>query len=204
MPRLSSELLRTALVLKLSQIKRATRSYLRDRTNQATGTVASYAIAAAFFAVSGVFFLSACVVGTTALFRCIEVNYGLFPAFGAVGTLLLVAAAIFGALAVSYLKRPPAKFPSLTSRLHVAIRANPIHADQIQAARDTASAVLRSPSATVRRIRSGARPERDSLHISAGLILIATLLGWAAAVRWQQARRTQPEAGARPQTGITR
>ena len=55
MPRLSSELLRTALALKLSQIKRATRSYLRDRTNQATGTVASYAIAVAFFAVSGVF-----------------------------------------------------------------------------------------------------------------------------------------------------
>ena len=190
MPRLSSELLRTALVLKLSQIKRATRSYLRDRTNQATGTVASYAIAAAFFAVSGVFFLSACVVGTTALFRWIEVNYGLFPAFGAVGTLLLVAAAIFGALAVSYLKRPPAKFPSLTSRLRVAIRANPVHADQIQAARNTAATVSLAPSASVRRIKSGPRPARDYQHMRAGLILVATLLGWAAARRRQKARAT--------------
>jgi hypothetical protein len=42
----SSSLLRTGLALKLSQIKLATRSYLRDRTNQATGTVASYAVAA--------------------------------------------------------------------------------------------------------------------------------------------------------------
>src|ERR1035441_8066109 len=194
MPRLSSELLRTALVLKLSQIKRATRSYLRDRTNQATGTVASYAIAAAFFAVSGVFFLSACVVGTTALFRWIEVNYGLFPAFGAIGALLLVAAAVCVALAVSSLKRPPPQFPSLTSRLRVAIRANPVHPDQIQAA--GASAVLLAPSASARRIKSEPRPERDGLQISAGLVLVATLLGWAAARRWQQARRTQPKAAA--------
>jgi hypothetical protein len=49
-----SSLLRTGLALKLSQIKLATRSYLRDRTNQATGTVASYATAAAgLFAAAG-------------------------------------------------------------------------------------------------------------------------------------------------------
>ena len=42
----SSDLLRAGLGLKLNQVKRATRSYLRDRTNQATGTVTSYAIAA--------------------------------------------------------------------------------------------------------------------------------------------------------------
>ena len=39
----SSGLLRAGLRLKLNQVKRATRSYLRDRTNQATGTVTSYA-----------------------------------------------------------------------------------------------------------------------------------------------------------------
>ena len=47
---LSSGLLRTGLALKLNQVKRATSSYLRDRTNQATGTMTSYAIAAALFA----------------------------------------------------------------------------------------------------------------------------------------------------------
>ena len=39
----SGSLLRAGIGLKLSQIKIATRSYLRDRTNQATGTMTSYA-----------------------------------------------------------------------------------------------------------------------------------------------------------------
>ena len=125
MPTLSSGLLRAGLALKLSQIKLATRSYLRDRTNQATGTVTSYAIGAGLFAAAGVFLIAACLVGAAALFRWIEVKYGLFFAFGAVGALLLVLAAICAALAVSSIKRPPPQFPSLTSRLRVAIRANP-------------------------------------------------------------------------------
>jgi hypothetical protein len=190
MPALLSGLLRTGLELKLSQIKLATRSYLRDRTNQATGTVAAYAIAAGLFAAAGVFLIAACLVGATALFRWVEVNYGLFPAFGAVGALLLVTAAICAALAASSLKRPPPQFPSLTSRLRVAIRANPVHADQIQAARNTAATVSLAPSASVRRIKSGPRPARDYQHMRAGLILVATLLGWAAARRRQKARAT--------------
>ncbi|HMI16999.1 MAG TPA: phage holin family protein, partial [Bradyrhizobium sp.] len=71
-----SSLLRTGLALKLSQIKLATRSYLRDRTNQATGTVASYATAAGLFAAAGNFLIAACLVGITALFRWIEIDYG--------------------------------------------------------------------------------------------------------------------------------
>jgi hypothetical protein len=193
MPTLSSGLLRAGLALKLSHIKLATRSYLRDRTHQATGTVTAYAIAAGLLAAAGVFLIAACLVGATALFRWIEVNYGLFPAFGAIGALLLVAAAVCVALAVSSLKRPPPQFPSLTSRLRVAIRANPVHPDQIPAG---ASAVLLAPSASARRIKREPRPERDGLQISAGLVLVATLLGWAAARRWQQARRTQPKAAA--------
>jgi hypothetical protein len=105
MPTLSSGLLRTALALKLSQIDLATRSYLRDRTGQATSTVTAYAIAAGLFAAAGVFLIVACLVGATALFRWIELNYGLFQAFGAIGALLLVAAAICAALAVSSVKR---------------------------------------------------------------------------------------------------
>ena len=54
-----SSLLRTGLALKFSQIKLATRSYLRDRTNQATGTVASYATAAGLFAAAGIFLIAA-------------------------------------------------------------------------------------------------------------------------------------------------
>ena len=90
----SSGLLRAGIGLKLSQIKLATRSYLRDRTNQATGTVTSYAIAAGLFAAAGIFLIAACLVGIAALFRWIEIHYGQFWAFGAVGALLVPIAAI--------------------------------------------------------------------------------------------------------------
>jgi hypothetical protein len=195
MPTLSNGLLRTALALKLSQIKLATRSYLRDRTGQATGTVSAYAVAAGLYAAAGVFVIAACLVGTTALFRWIELNYGLFQAFGVIGALLLVAAGICVVVALFSLKRSPPQFPSLASRLRVAIKHNPIHASQTQIAEDTASAV-RSPTLEKVRIRRGARLQRDDLQISASLILIATLLCWAAARRWQQARRIQPKTAA--------
>jgi hypothetical protein len=45
---------------------------LRDRTNQVIG----YAIAVGLFGAAGVFLIAACLVGVTALFRWIEVNYG--------------------------------------------------------------------------------------------------------------------------------
>ena len=185
----SSDLLRTGLALKLNQIKLATRSYLRDRTNQATGTVNSYAIAAGLFAAAGIFLLAACMVGVIALFRWIEIHYGRFPAFGAVGALMLVIAAICAGLAARTLKRPPPHFPTLTSRLRVAIKANPIKSDQIEAVRDTAAAILHAPS-TPGSLKTGRRPVRNNREVQAGLILAATLLGWAAARRRQQARRT--------------
>jgi hypothetical protein len=184
-----SGLLRTGLALKLSQIKLATRSYVRDRTSQATGTVTSYAIAAALFAAAGIFTIAACLVGITALFRWIEINYGLFPAFGVVGALLLVIAAICAASAASRLNRRPPHFPSLSSRLRVAIKANPVKPDQIDAVRDTAEAILLAPSAPVARASRRRQFMRNNSEIRTGLILMATLVGWAA-VRRRQARRT--------------
>jgi len=191
----SSGLLRAGLSLKLNQIKLATRSYLRDRTNQATATVASYAVAAGLFVVAGIFLIAACFVGITALFRWIESNYGLFQAFGVVGALLLVIAAICAAVAASRLKRQPPQFPSLTSRLRVAVKASPLEPDQIDATRDTASAILSAPSspatrASRRRLNGKQRLMRDKA-VPAGLILIATLLGWAAVRRRHQARRME-------------
>ena len=190
----SSSLLRTGLALKLSQIKLATRSYLRDRTNQATGTVASYAVAAGLFAAAGIFLVAACLVSITALFRWIEINYGPFWAFGAVAALLLVIAAICAAVAASRLKRPPPHFPSLTSRLRVAIKAGPLKSGQIEPLRDAAASNLTSPSAAAaranrRRRKTSYGPGRNNRNIGAGLILTATLLGWAATRRRQLARR---------------
>ena len=82
-----------------------------------------------------------------ALFRWIAINYGQFWAFGAVGALLLAIAAICAGLAAAKLNRPPPHFPSLTSRLRVAIKANPLSSNQIEAARDTAASILLAPSA---------------------------------------------------------
>jgi hypothetical protein len=192
MPAPLSSLLRTGLALKLSQIKLATRSYLRDRTSQATDTATSYAVAAGLFAAAGVFLVAACLVGIAALFRWVEINYGLFQAFGAVGASLLVIAAICAGLAARKLKRPPANFPSLTSRLRVAIKASPVSPDQIGAARDTAAAVLLAPSTPANPGRGKAEPRarRNNSNMRAGLILMGTLLGWAAVRRRQLARRT--------------
>ena len=188
----SSDLLRAGIGLKLNQIKLATRSYLRDRTNQASGTITSYAVAAGLLAVAGIFLIAACLVGATALFRWIEIHYGQFWAFGAIGALLLAIAAICAGLATAKLRQPSPHFPSLTSRLRVAIKANPLQPDQIEAARDTAASVLLAPSAPPAgaRRRRRSRTGRNNRQMQAGLILMATLLGWAATRRRWQARRT--------------
>jgi hypothetical protein len=196
MPKPSSGLLRAGLALKLNQIKLATRSYLRDRTDQTAGSFARYAVAAGLFAAAGIFLLAACLVGLTALFRWIEINYGLFPAFVAIAALLLATAAICAVLAAGRLKRPQPHFPSLASRLRAAIKANPVMPDQIDAVRDTAAAILLAPSAPAPRAgRAGMKPRwgagRDRGNARVGLIMMATLLGWAAARRRQLARPPQ-------------
>jgi hypothetical protein len=189
MPALSSSLLRAGVGLKLNQVKLATRSYLRDRTNQAAGSLTSYAVATGLFAAAGIFLIAACFVGAIALFRWIEIHYGMFWAFGAVGTLLTAIAAICAGIASAKLNRPSPNFPSLTSRLRVAIKANPLQPNQIEAARDTAAAVLQAPSVPPRVRRR--RPQGDNRQMQAGLILMATLLGLAASRRRQQARRAE-------------
>lgn len=186
----SGDLLRAGIGLKLNQIKIATRSYLRDRTNQATGTMTSYAIAAGMFAVAGIFAIAACFVGTIALYRWIAIHYGQFWAFGAIGALLVIIAAIFAGVAAAMLNKPTPHFPTLTSRLRVAIKSNPLKSNQVETARDTASSVLLAPSSPP---KSGPRRSfigPSSRNVKAGLIVTATLLGWVAARRRSQARQT--------------
>ncbi len=181
----SSDLLRAGLGLKLGQIKLATRSYLRDRTGQATGTVASYAIAAGLFAAAGIFLIAACMVGMTALFRWVAIHYGSFYAFAVVGGLLLLIAIICAGMAAMKLKRPPPHFPSLTSRLRVAMLGTVSNPDKIEAAL-APSASRHGLGHTPPTTRRGtAWNNRD---VRAGLILTATLLGWAAARRRRQSK----------------
>jgi hypothetical protein len=190
----SSGLLRAGIALKLGHIKLATRSYLRDRTHQATDTVASYAIAAGLFAAAAIFLIAALLVGILALFRWIEINYGLFQAYAAIGGLLLVIAAICAGVAAGRLTRPPRQFPSLTSRLRVAIKANPVRADPIETVRDTATAILldRSAPAPQRRPKTKADAPWTERGVPSGVIVMATLLGWAAVRRRHLARRMEP------------
>ena len=186
----SNDLLRAGIGLKLNQIKLATRSYLRDRTNQASGTITSYAVAAGLLAVAGIFLVAACLVGATALFRWIEIHYGQFWAFGAVGALLAMIAAICAGLAAVKLRQKTPHFPSLASRLRVAVKAGPLAPTQIEAARETARSVLQAPPAPPASSRGRRRsPSRDTRHMQAGLILMATLLGLAATRRRRQARQ---------------
>jgi hypothetical protein len=197
---LSSGLLQAGLALKINQVKRAANSYARDRAAQGQGIVASYAIAAGLYAAAGIFLIAAALVGVTALFRWIEIKYGLFQAFGAVGGLLLLIAIICAALAASKLNRPAKQFPSLTSRLRVAIKANPITAtpvksDRVEEVRDTAAAILSSPAeplaANSYNPRYTRRVSRGSPNGRAALIVVATLMGWAMARRHNNARKAQ-------------
>jgi hypothetical protein len=186
----ANSLLRAGIGLKLSQIKIATWSYLRDRTNQATGTMTSYAIAAALFAAAGIFLIAACLVGTVALYLWIAIHYGQFWGFGAIGALLVTIAAICAGLAAARLRQPPPHFPTLTSRLRVAIKSNPLEPGQIEAARDAAASVLLAPSAPPSQTRARrSRPGRNNRNIQAGLIVAATLLGWAATRRRSNTRQ---------------
>src|SRR5258708_29061350 len=123
----SSGLLGAGVELKLNQIKLATRSYLRDRTNQATRTLTSYAVAAGLFAAAGIFLIAALLVGTIALFRWIEIDHGQFWAFGVVGALQAVIALICSRLAAIKPNRTAPPLPSLTHRLPRALNANPRH-----------------------------------------------------------------------------
>ena len=178
------DLLRAGFEMKLNRVKRATRSYMRDRADQATGAATSYAVAAGLYAASGVFLLAACLVGLFALFRWIELTYGRYPAYGAIGGIMVVLAALCAGLAAARMKRPARQYPSLASRLRVAIASSPLAREP---ARGDVGSNARSfaPSAPPR----GALRSRNAMSVPIGVTAAALLLSWAAARRYQQSRR---------------
>lgn len=185
---LVSALARTGLALKLDQVKRATSSYLRDRGEQGTGIAVSYATAAGLYAAAGIFLIATLLVGAAALFRWIEMEYGLFPAFGATGSLLLLLAIVFAALAAARLKKPARQFPSLSSRLRVAVNATPSR---------SVSGPAQQPAFKPSRPPSPAAADSSNGPLKAGLVLAATLAGWALARRHSLAREAPPRAPAK-------
>jgi hypothetical protein len=176
------EILRAGIEQRLNRVKRATQSYLRDRTRQATGTATSYAVASGLYAAAGIFLLATCLVGLMALFRWVEIHYGQFVAFGVIGGLLVLLALVCAGVAAARLKRPAPHFPSLASRLRVAI-ASPLvrtPAEESDPAVDPDSIPL-APRATARPLRGSGR--QNTIGVPVGLAVTALLLGWAATRR---------------------
>lgn len=197
-----ADLLRAGFELKLNRVKRATQSYIRDRTRRATGSVTSYIVAAGLFAAAGMFLLAAVLVGLTALFRWVEIKYGLFPAFGVIGGLLLLLTIVCAGIAIVRLKRQPPQYPSLASRLRVAIAApafntpsnmtGPGGMSQTATSQSAMSetAMSLAPKAARDAAARAARfvSDRKSLSVPVGLGVAALLVGWAAVRRRQQTR----------------
>jgi hypothetical protein len=188
----SGELLRAGMALKLNHLRRATRSYLRDRTSQATGRATSYAVAASLFAVAGLFVLAAFFVGLMALFRWVELAYGMFWAFGAVGAVLLVLAAICAGIAMAQIKRRPKTVVPLASRLRVAIATPRIPRGTVKkAVKEVATTIPLVPLAPGEKgHRNGGSRARANRSVQLGLMLAAVgLLGLTAARRRRHSHR---------------
>ncbi len=182
----SGELLRAGVTLKVNHLKRATRSYLRDRTNQATGRVTSYAVAAGLFAVAGLFVIATLFVGLMALFRWVELTYGQFWGFGAVGAVLLVLAAACAGVAMAQMKRQTRPIVPLASRLRVAIATPRIPRGTVkEAVKEVATTIPLAPLAPGERGHgSKARSPRINRPVQLGLMLAAVgLVGLSAARR---------------------
>jgi hypothetical protein len=182
----SGELLRAGVALKLNHLKRATQSYLRDQTSQATGKVTSYAVAGGLFAVAGLFLVAASFVAIIALYRWVAIKYGQFWGFGAVGAVLLVMAAICAGAAMAQMKRKTRQIVPLASRLRVAIATPRIPRGTVkQAVKEVATTIPLVPHAPGERGYGGkAWPARANRPVQLGVMLAAVgLLGLAAARR---------------------
>ncbi|MDE5464284.1 phage holin family protein [Bradyrhizobium sp. CSS354] len=186
----SGELLRAGVALKLNHLKRAAQSYARDRSNQATGRMTSYATAAGLLAVAGLFVVAAFFVGLIALYRWVAIHYGQFWGFGAVGGVLLILAAACAGVAMAQMKRKTKPIVPLASRLRVAIATPRIPRGTVkQAVKEVATTIPLAPLAPGERghePRHGGStwPARSNRPVQLGLMLAAVgLVGLTAARR---------------------
>jgi hypothetical protein len=186
----SGELLRAGVALKLNHLKRAARSYARDRSNQATGRMTSYAVAAGLLAVAGLFVVAAFFVGLIALYRWVAIHYGQFWGFGAVGGVLLVLAGACAGVAMAQMKRKTKPIVPLASRLRVAIATPRIPRGTVkQAVKEVATTIPLAPLAPGERGHEPGHggstwPTRSNRPVQLGLMLAAVgLVGLTAARR---------------------
>lgn len=160
---------------KIERAKHATGAYLQDQIEQTQSLVVSYAEAIALYAAAAIFLIAAVLVGVTAGFRWIEINYGLFEAFGALGAFLGSFMVIFAAFAVYWLKRPAKRIVPLASRLRAAISSSPSR-DEI------------APAATIASLPTRSSEARGGSAMST-LVVASSLFGWAM-LRRRNSRRS--------------
>jgi hypothetical protein len=188
----SGELLRAGMALKINHLKRAARSYLRDRTNQATGRATSYAVAAGLFAMAGLFLIATLFVGLIALYRWVAITQGQFWGFGAVAAVLLVLAVSCAGVALVQIKRRDKPIVPLASRMRVAIATPRIPRGTVkQAVKEVATTIPLVSLAPGERGRGGnAVSARTNRPVQLGLMLAAVgLLGFTAARRRRHGHR---------------
>ena len=186
----SGELLRAGVALKLNHLKRAAQSYARDRSNQATGRMTSYATAVGLLAVAGLFVVAAFFVGLIALYRWVAIHYGQFWGFGAAGGVLLVLAAACAGVAMAQMKRKTKPIVPLASRLRVAIATPRIPRGTVkEAVKEVATTIPLAPLAPGERGHESGHggstwPARSNRPVQLGLMLAAVgLVGITAARR---------------------
>lgn len=188
----SGELLRAGMALKLNHLKRAARSYLRDRTSQTTGRLTSYAVAAGLFAVAALFLIATFFVGLIALYRWVAITYGQFWGLGAVAVVLLVLAAVCAGGAMAQMNRRTRPIVPLASRMRVAIATPRIPRGTVkQAMKEVATTIPLVPLAPGERGHGGRTVSaRTNRSVQLGLMLAAIgLLGFTAARRRRHSHR---------------
>lgn len=124
-------LIRTALALKASNLQRAGEGYVRDQVSRSKWTITSYIVGACFLLGAAIFAVVAILIGTAALFRFIEMRYGLFEAFAAGGAMVVVAL-ISLAIGLSKMNASSKRVIPLASRFRVAAHSHPITKENVK------------------------------------------------------------------------
>jgi len=114
------------------QIQHAGQAYVRDQASRSKSAFVSYLVGACFLLGAAIFAVVAILIGAAALFRFIEMRYGLFEAFGVAGGAMFVVALICLVIGLTKMKVKSKNVVPLASRFRVAAHSHPITRENFQ------------------------------------------------------------------------